>query len=72
MTKGSWIHDDVSRHFKACTQCHETDVENKRRKHDHPGHVSERDVPEESLAAMCPDGRAIYRAYLRWLAEPDW
>jgi hypothetical protein len=72
MTKGSWIHDDVSRHFRSCTQCRETDAENKRHKHDRPGQVSEADVPKETLAAMCSDGRAIYRAYLRWLAEPDW
>ncbi len=28
-------------------------------------------VPDEVLVKLCPDGRAIYRAYLRWLAEPD-
>lgn len=71
MSKGSWIHDDVSRHFGSCTQCRATDAENKRRKHDKPGQVTESDVPAEVFAAMCPDGRAIYRAYLRWLAEPD-
>lgn len=71
MSKGSWIHDDVSRHLGSCAQCRDADVENKRRKHDAPGHVSERDVPAEALAAMCPTGRSIYRSYLRWLAEPD-
>lgn len=71
MTKGSWIHDDVSRHLDACAQCRGADVENRRVKHDKPGYVSERDVPAEALAAMCPAGRAIYRSYLRWLAEPD-
>lgn len=71
MSKGSWIHDDVSRHFGACAQCRATDVENKRHKHERPGRVSERDVPAAVLAAMCPDGRSIYRSYLRWLAEPD-
>lgn len=71
MTKGSWIQEDVSRHFGSCARCRETDVENKRRKHDKPGQTSARDVPSEVFATMCPDGRAIYRAYLRWLAEPD-
>lgn len=71
MTRGSWIHDDVSRHFGSCAQCRETDAENKRRKHDKPGQVSERDIPTEVLAKMCPDGRSIYRSYLRWLAEPE-
>lgn len=71
MSKGSWIHDDVSRHFDKCSQCRAADVENKRVKHARPGHVSERDVPAEALAALCPDGRSIYRSYLRWLAEPD-
>lgn len=71
MTKGSFIHGDVSRHFKACPQCRETDAENKRRKHDKPGQVSEGDVPAEVFAAMCADGRAIYRSYLCWLAEPE-
>lgn len=72
MTKGSWIHDDVLRHIAACAQCREADPENKRHKHDKPGQVTERDVPADAIAAMCADGRAIYRSYLRWLAEPDW
>lgn len=72
MTKGSWIQEDISRHIKNCKQCHETDIENARVKHDVPGKVSERDVPTAKLAAMCPDGCSIYRAYLRWLAEPEW
>ena len=71
MTKGSWIHDEVSRHFRSCAQCAATDAENKRRKHDKPGQVSEHDVPAEVFAAMCSGGRAIYRSYLRWLAEPE-
>jgi hypothetical protein len=71
VTKGSWVHDDVSRHLAACAQCREVDPENRRRKHDKPGQVSERDVPAETFAAMCPDGRAIYRSYLSWLAEPE-
>ena len=71
MTKGSWIHDDVSRHFNSCTRCRETDPESKRRNHDKPGQTSKRDIPEETFAAMCANGRAIYRAYLRWLAEPE-
>ncbi len=25
VTKGSWIHDDVSRHFGSCAQCREVD-----------------------------------------------
>jgi hypothetical protein len=72
VTRGSQIHTDLGRHFTDCAQCRATDVENRRKKHDEPGHVSERDVPPDALAAMCPDGRAIYRAYLYWLAEPDW
>lgn len=71
MSKGSWIVDDVSRHLKACSQCRAVDPENRRAKHAKPGQVSERDVPAEALAAMCPDGRAVYRSFLRWLAEPD-
>ena len=71
MSTGSWIHDDVSRHFSACEKCRATDVENKRFKHKKPGQVSERDVPAEVFAAMCPDGRSIYRSYLCWLMEPD-
>lgn len=71
MTRGSQIHDDLGRHFINCAQCRSTDVENRRKKHGEPGHVSERDVPPEALAAMCPDRRSIYRAYLRWLMEPE-
>lgn len=66
MSKGSWIHDDVSRHFGSCPTCSLLQPENERVTH--PGR---RDVSEGTLAAMCPDGRAIYRSYLRWLAEPD-
>jgi hypothetical protein len=71
VTRGSWIHDDLRGHFAACAQCRGADPENKRVKRDEPGRVSERDVPAATLAAMCPDGRSIYRSYLRWLAEPD-
>jgi hypothetical protein len=71
VTRGSWIHDDVSRHFEACAQCRGVDPESKRVKHDVPGQVSECDVPATVIAAMCPAGRSIYRSYLRWLAEPD-
>ena len=71
MTRGSWIHDDVGRHLSGCARCREADPESRRRKHAVPGKVSERDVPAEVMAAMCPDGRSIYRSYLRWLAEPD-
>lgn len=72
MSKGSWIHDDVVRHFKDCAQCRAIDPEASRTRHKNPGHVSEDDVPAEKIAALCPDGRSIYRSYLRWLAEPDW
>jgi hypothetical protein len=68
VSKGSWIVDDVSRHLKACTQCRTVDPESKRVKHAKPGQVSESDVPAEALAAMCPDGRAVF---LRWLIEPE-
>jgi len=68
MTTGAWIHDAVSRHVGACVQCQSTDAENVRVAQ--PERLR-RTVPAEVLAKMCPDGRAIYRAYLRWLAEPD-
>lgn len=71
MTRGSWIHDDLARHFKDCTQCRAANPEGARVKHERPGQVSERDVPAETLAALCPRGRSIYLSYLRWLAEPD-
>lgn len=74
MSKGAWIHDDVVRHFgsgrvaASCAQCHATEPEKSRvaQPKEH-----RRTVPDEVLAAMCPDGRAIYRSYLRWLAESD-
>lgn len=68
MTRGSWIHDDVSRHFGACAQCREVKPEEARIAQ--PEALC-RTVPDVVLAAMCPDGRSIYRSYLRWLAEPD-
>jgi hypothetical protein len=69
VTKGSWIAEDVSRHFRSCTQCREVKPEEARVRQ--PERLR-RTVPDEVLAAMCPDGRSIYQSYLRWLAEPDW
>lgn len=71
MSSGSWIHDDVSRHFRACGQCRDTDAENKRVAHRMSGAEADREALAEALGAMCHNGRAIYRAYLRWLAEPE-
>lgn len=68
MTQGSGIQEDVSRHFGSCALCKATRPEEVRVAQ--PGGLR-RTVPESVLAAMCPAGRAIYRAYLRWLAEPD-
>jgi hypothetical protein len=67
VSKGAWIHDDVDRHFKACPQCRQLEPEKER-----VASPGRRDVSAGTLAAMCPDGRSIYRSYLRWLAEPDW
>lgn len=75
MTKGSWICDDVSRHFgsslikASCSRCSTVDPETVRTAQPEP---LRRTIPDKVLAKMCPDGRRIYRAYLRWLAEPDW
>jgi hypothetical protein len=68
MTKGSWIHEDVTRHFESCTQCRDVRAEEMRVQQPK---ALRRMVPDAVLAAMCPGGRAIYRSYLRWLAEPD-
>lgn len=68
MSRGSWIFDDVVRHFESCAQCLPVRPDDVRVAQ--PAslrHV----VPDSVLAALCPDGRAFYRAYLRWLAEPD-
>jgi hypothetical protein len=70
VTAGSWIHSDVVRHFKSCAQCKAVDPEAARIKRPVPGAVTENDVPFEKLAALCSDGRSIYRSYLRWLGEP--
>lgn len=68
MTKGSWIHDDTSRHLNSCSKCREVNPEATRVLQPK---ALRRTVPDELLAKLCPDGRAIYRSYLRWLAEPD-
>lgn len=68
VSRGSWIHDDVSRHFRTCDQCRATDAENIRVAQPAP---LRRSLPDEVFAKMCADGRAIYRSYLRWLAEPE-
>lgn len=69
MTKGSQIHDDTSLHFRSCVQCREVNPEAARCSQPE---ALRRTVPDEVLAKMCPNGRVIYRAYLRWLVEPDW
>lgn len=85
MTKGSWIHDEVSRHFKGCEQCRAANPEAARTNqpcmtcghtvewHDQhrPRHRLKREVPQAVLDALCPDGRALYRMYLQWLASDD-
>jgi hypothetical protein len=74
VSKGSWVHDEVVRHFgsfriePSCAQCHDVHAEEARVSQPK---VLRRSVPAEVLAKMCPDGRAIYCAYLGWLAEPD-
>jgi len=66
MTRGSWIHDEVSLHFKNCARCRNANPEEARIQ-DQP----RRTVPAAVFAAMCGSGRSIYQSYLRWLAEPD-
>lgn len=68
MSQGAWIHDDVSRHFRTCAQCKATDAENVRVAQPKAARLS---LPDDVMAKMCPDGRSIYRSYLRWLAEPE-
>jgi hypothetical protein len=69
MTKGSYIHDDVSHHFSGCAQCRKANPEAARVAQ--PGSAPRLFVPNAVLAAMCLSGRSIYQSYLRWLAEPD-
>ncbi len=68
MTKGSWIHEALSRHFKNCAQCDSVRPEDTRIRQ---VPALRRTVPAAVLGALCPDGRQIYQQYLRWLAEPD-
>lgn len=66
MTQGVQAHTDVSRHFKVCPRCRLLDPEAERTAY--PG---KRTISDGTMAAMCIDGRRIYRAYLRWLSEPE-
>lgn len=74
MSQGSWIHDEVVRHFGSprltagCTQCAAVQAEEIRIAQPP---ARRKTIPDEALTQMCPAGRAIYSAYLRWLAEPD-
>jgi len=68
VTRGSRIHDDVRRHFGSCARCKGVDPEATRIQQ--PA-ATRRSVPAATLKALCPSGRSIYRAYTRWLAEPD-
>jgi hypothetical protein len=74
VSRDSWIHDDVSRHFgslvikPSCKQCSSVDPEKIR-----VGQPKDRrlTIPTDVLIKLYPEGRAIYKSYLRWLAEPD-
>lgn len=68
MTRGSGVHDDVSRHFGVCSQCASVQPESVRVAQPE---ALRRTVPDDVLVKLCLAGRSIYRAYLRWLAEPD-
>jgi hypothetical protein len=68
MTRGSRIHDEVRLHFGSCAQCRAVNPEEARIRQ---SEALRRTVPDATLAALCPAGRSIYWAYLRWLAEPD-
>ncbi len=74
MSQGAWIHDEVVRHFgslrltASCGQCSAVRAEEIRIAQP----VARRKtIPDDVLVKMCPAGRSIYSAYLRWLAEPD-
>ena len=68
MTRGSWIHDSLSGHLDRCVQCRAVNAEKVRVTRPEAQRLA---VDDATLAALCPDGRSIYRSYLRWLAEPD-
>jgi len=74
VSDGAWIHDAVTRHFgslhieASCTVCSAVDPEKARMSQPKE---QRRTIPDEVLFKLCPDGRAIYRSYLRWLAEPE-
>jgi hypothetical protein len=63
MTRGSEIHTELSRHFDRCERCMGVDPEAER--------VTQGSISAATFAALCVDGRTIYHAHLRWLAEPD-
>jgi hypothetical protein len=66
VTRGSGIHDEVSAHFKKCKQCRDVDPETELVQT-----PERRGVFAATLAAMCAEGRDIYKSYLAWLAEPE-
>lgn len=68
MTRGSWIHDEVRRHFGHCVQCKAADPETARLRQ--PA-AKRHSIPVETALALCPVGRTIYQSYLRWLREDD-
>jgi hypothetical protein len=74
VSQGSWIHDEVVRHFGSprltagCAQCAAVRAEEIRIAQPL---ARRKTIPDEVLGQMCSAGRSIYRSYLRWLAEPD-
>lgn len=68
MTRGSKIHDEVGRHLDSCAQCRAVNPEEARLQR---SIALRRTVSDATLAALCPAGRSVYQAYLRWLGEPE-
>jgi len=66
MTRGSRIHDELGEHFRGCPRCRDVNPEEIRLLQPP---ALRRSVPAPTLEALCPAGRPIYQAYLRWLAE---
>jgi hypothetical protein len=68
VTRGSKIHDALGEHLRGCARCRGASPEEARLRQ--PA-AHRHDVPEATLATLCPVGLVVYQAYLRWLASPD-
>lgn len=67
MTSGSWIVDDLGRHRRSCTRCHDIIKAHEAKNDSVRGVLASASTPD----GLCSEGRRLYNAWRAWCASPD-